>query len=104
MSNLNLQELKKQNEQYIEESEAYSPLQVKQLITNYEKAVDALKYYADPELWMIKDKHSWKESSPKCHGDDELIVKYKHPNRDWIGSVAVGGKLARQTLKELGEI
>lgn len=44
MNKLKLQELKKQNEQYIEDSEAYSPLQVKQLLTNYKKVVDALKF------------------------------------------------------------
>lgn len=62
------------------------------------EAMEVIRYYSDPEIWMIKDKHSWRKSSPKSHGDDQLITDYKHPNRDWIGSVTVGGKKAREFL------
>jgi len=52
---------------------------------------------------MIKDKHSWRKSSPKSHGDDELITKYQHPNRDWVGSITVGGKRARAYLQKYSD-
>ena len=64
------------------------------------KQQNHLNYYADPEMWMIKDKYSWRKSSPKSHGDDEMILGYEHPNRDWKGTIVVGGKRARQAIKE----
>lgn len=67
---------------------------------------EALSFYGNPESWIIRDKHAWRKSSPRSHGDDENILDYHHPNRDWVGTVAVGGKRAREALKrsrELGE-
>jgi len=65
---------------------------------------EALSFYGNPESWIIRDKHYWRKSSPKSQGDDELIKDYHHPNRDWIGTVVVGGKRARQALAESAKI
>jgi|SRR5690554_492537 len=65
---------------------------------------EAVEFYGDPEMWMIKDKHSWRKSSPKSHGDDEMIINYQHPRRDWVGTIIVGGKLARKAIAKANEI
>ena len=65
---------------------------------------EALGFYGSPESWIIRDKHAWRKSSPRSHGDDENILDYHHPNRDWVGTVAVGGKRARQALAESAKI
>jgi hypothetical protein len=62
---------------------------------------EALEFYGSPESWIIRDKHAWRKSSPKSHGDDEIILNYKHPNRDWVGTVTVGGKKARSALASI---
>lgn len=64
-----------------------------------QKLADALKFYANPESWIDRNKDSWKKSRPK--GDDEMLRDYKHPETDWTGTVVVGGKKAREVLKEL---
>lgn len=67
---------------------------------------EALGFYGSPESWIIRDKDSWKKSSPRSYGDDEIILNYQHPNRDWVGTIDVGGKRARTALqrsKELGD-
>lgn len=65
-----------------------------------EKAEEVVRFYGDPEKWMIKTSDSWTKSNPRTYGDSELIENYKHPNKDWIGSIVVGGKRARAYLKE----
>ena len=59
---------------------------------------ECLEFYADPEHWIKRDKHCWKRTSPKEHGDYIMILNYKHPNTDWIGTVEVGGKMATEIL------
>lgn len=65
---------------------------------------EALSFYGNPESWIIRDKHSWRKSSPKSHGDEETILTYQHPNRDWVGTVVVGGIRAREALAESAKI
>ena len=57
-----------------------------------------LSFYANPEKWILRDKHSWRKACPKSHGDSEMISGYEHPNTDWRGNVVVGGKLAREVI------
>lgn len=64
-------------------------------------ARECLEFYGSPESWIIRDKHAWRKSSPKSHGDDEIIFNYQHPNRDWVGTVTVGGKKARQAIASI---
>lgn len=59
-----------------------------------------LLYYANPEVWILRDKLAWRKACPKSHGDSEIISGYEHPNTDWRGTVVVGGKLARQVLSK----
>lgn len=65
-----------------------------------EKAEKVIQFYGDPEKWMIKTSDHWTKSSPRTYGDSELIEDYSHPNKDWVGSIVVGGKRARAYLKE----
>jgi len=63
---------------------------------------EACEFYAEPESWMVKDKHSWRKSSPRSHGDDEYIRSYHHERPvGLIGTVSVGGKRARQALSKI---
>lgn len=59
----------------------------------------ALMMYADPESWIKRDKSCWH----RCVPDYELILNYQHPNTDWVGTIEVGGKRAREALKPFGE-
>lgn len=59
-----------------------------------------LSFYANPEKWILRDKHSWRKACPKSHGDSEMISGYEHPNTDWRGTVVVGGKLAREVIQK----
>lgn len=70
------------------------------------EAVGVIEFYGDPEKWMIKKAESWDKSDPRNHGDSELIKDYHHPDREWVGSVVVGGKRAREFLekKEINQI
>lgn len=74
-------------------------------LNDYDKklaiAKEALEYYGDPESWIERHKHSWDRSNPYKKDDRELIKDYHHPNTDWVGSVVVGGKRAREALKKL---
>ena len=65
-----------------------------------EKAEEVIRFYGDPEKWMIKTSDHWTKSNPRTYGDSELIEDYSHPNKDWVGSIVVGGKKARAYLKE----
>ena len=64
---------------------------------------EVLEFYADPEKWIFRREDTWSKVDPKWHGDGELIKKYKHPKTDWIGSVEVGGKRAREALAKVKE-
>ena len=54
------------------------------------------EFYADPESWIKRTGEAWNKSSPREKHDGETIRHYKHPYKDWIGTVVVGGKLARE--------
>lgn len=69
-----------------------------------EKLEKSNAFYADPEKWMRKDRDGWSKNSPRSHGDEELIMRYHHPKTDWVGTIDVGGKLARQAIKEVEEL
>ena len=64
-----------------------------------DKLLKVVRFYGDPETWIKRDSSSW---SKKLSADEELAMHYTHPGTDWNGSVTVRGKLARETLKELG--
>lgn len=74
--------------------------QNEELKKKLEKAEEVIRFYGDPEKWMIKTSDSWTKSNPSTYGDSELIEDYSHPNKDWVGSIVVGGKRARSYLKE----
>ena len=65
-----------------------------------EKQDDELGYYADPENWIKRTGEAWNKCCPKSKGDEEMIRRYKHPGKDWFGTVVVGGKRARQAIQE----
>lgn len=85
---MNLQELKKIG------PEKLSPLRVEQLISNYEKAVEVLKFYGDKENWFSELPDYL--SNHNCINEDDL-------EREKPFFYKIGGKLARQTLREIGE-
>lgn len=62
--------------------------------TDREKLVEALRFYADIDSWLEK---------PHEEGDWVWTYKTMVAFRD-IDDRRVGGKLARTTLKELGEM
>lgn len=68
-----------------------------ELIDRLEKENKELKecaeFYGNPENWITRRESSWDKTDPIWHGDSELILGYRHPNTEWIGSVTVGGKL-----------
>jgi len=64
------------------------------------KLREALEFYADPENYIERYKDHWVHSTPCQKGDREFIKQYKHPGTEWIGTVGVGGKRAREALKE----
>lgn len=66
-----------------------------------EKAEEVIQFYGDPEKWMIKTSDHWTKSNPRTYGDSELIEDYSHPNKDWVGSIVVGGKRARAYFESL---
>jgi hypothetical protein len=66
-----------------------------------EQSLEANRFYADHEMWMIKNNKGWIPSSPKRHGDEELVRGYSHPGTDWVGSIRVGGKTARQAIAQI---
>lgn len=61
----------------------------------------AVEFYADKENWIIRNKAGWVPGNPRHVGDEEQILNYEHPGTDWVGTVRVGGKLARATLSEV---
>ena len=67
-------------------------------------AIGALKFYGNHESWINRDIAGdiWHRASPKQHGDSETIRHYEHPNTDWVGTVVVGGKKAREALEQRG--
>lgn len=67
-----------------------------------ERLKDALCFYADPENYIDRKKDSWDKKYPE--NDSEMIRNYNHPNTDWVGTIVVGGKKAREALSKIGEL
>jgi hypothetical protein len=57
------------------------------------EAETLLEWYADPENYIRRNHDGWKRVD--C-ADDELIKNYRHPQTEWIGSVSVSGRRARE--------
>lgn len=62
---------------------------------------ECAEFYGNPENWITRRESSWDKTDPRRHGDSELILGYRHPNTEWIGSVTVGGKRAREALAKM---
>lgn len=81
---------------------------MKRLIEKQAKIIEKLKeaneFYANPEKWIRREKTYWVGTDPKWHGDKEQILGYEHPETDWVGTVNIGGKLARKIKKEIEEM
>jgi uncharacterized Zn finger protein (UPF0148 family) len=92
-----ISDLKKFEDKHSEKLEK----RIKELKQQNKKMREVLEFYANPEKWIKRNEESWRTSNPREFGDDEMIMKYKHPNTDWVGTVRVGGKRARALLKEL---
>lgn len=75
--------------------------EIQELKDKVEKLKFCVEFYAEVENWIIRSDSTWQKCIPN---DEEQIRNYKHPNTTWIGTVTVGGKLARETLKELEEV
>lgn len=60
----------------------------------------ALEFYALPENWINYQSETWSRACPKAHGDEEIIRNYAHKNRDWTGTIVVGGKRAREVMQK----
>ena len=77
---------------------------VEELEDKLKIAVDALEFYGNHESWINRDIAGdiWHRAIPKQHGDSETIRHYEHPNTDWVGTVVVGGKKAREALGKIG--
>lgn len=103
---MNLTELKKIAEAKINQSpqEAYEELVADflHLVKNYEKAVEALKFYGDKKNWDERWVDSLDEESSGDIADIISINDYDDSGGE--NEFITGGKLARQTLKELGEV
>jgi hypothetical protein len=62
---------------------------------------ECLEFYADPENWIKRYTNHWVAKGGP-HLDDEMILDYKHPGTDWVGTITVSGKRAREVLKKFG--
>lgn len=66
------------------------------------KAIKTLEFYGDPETYIETHNDLYIKIEPK--NDEEVIRSYKHKKKiGWVGTVRVGGKLARQTLAEISD-
>ena len=69
--------------------------QLSKLRAQLDEAEKVVAFYADPEKWILRKGEAWNKCDPKVYGDDEIIRHYKHPDKDWTGTITVGGKKAR---------
>lgn len=78
----------------------FTPDMIDQLVINYKKAVEALKFYGDADNYGHVNAQSLKYIvlNEDDMGDGEFLFNSITDDK------GVGGKLARQTLKELGEL
>jgi hypothetical protein len=67
------------------------------------EARSVIEFYGNPESWIKRTGEAWNKSTPFEKGDSELIRHYKHPKRDWTGTINVGGKRAREFLSKYPE-
>lgn len=98
---LNLTELKKIAEKSNDFDKMIIPSDVfLEILSNYEKALEALKFYGDADNYGHVNAQSLKyivlNEGDMGNGEFQL--------NSITDDEGVGGKLARQTLKELGEI
>lgn len=75
--------------------------EIQKLRKQLDAANEVIVFYGDPENYIERYSDHWAHSSPCQRGDRELIRNYEHPGTDWRGSVAVGGKRAREYLSNL---
>lgn len=98
---MNLAELKKIAEKSNDFGKMTIPSYVfTELISNYEKAVEALKFYGDSDNYG----HVSAESLKYIVLNENDMGKGEFQLSERVDDDRVGGKLARQTLKELGEV
>lgn len=63
---------------------------------------ECVEFYADPEVYIETHNDCYFKIEPK--NDNEIIRHYEHKQKiGWIGTVKVGGKKAREALKQLKE-
>lgn len=63
---------------------------------------EALEFYANPEIYILRRKDDWLERTPPA--DKEMIRDYAHPGVDWRGTVTVGGARSRKALAKVAEL
>jgi hypothetical protein len=68
--------------------------EIKSLRAQLADANEIARFYGEPQNQIKYHLSSWQRISPL--NDDEIIQNYKHPERDWIGSIVVAGKRARE--------
>jgi hypothetical protein len=73
---------------------------IKALEEMLESARGVISFYGNPESWIERTSDSWDRSDPRYKGDLEQIRNYKHPKTDWRGTISVGGKRAREWLRQ----
>ena len=73
-------------------------LQLDELKSELAEKDAVLEFYALPENWINYQAETWSRACPKSHGDEEMIRNYAHKNRDWNGTIVVGGKRAREVM------
>lgn len=98
---MNLTELKKIAEKTSDFDKMIIPSDVFiEFVLNYEKALEALKFYGDADNYGHVNAQSLKYIvlNEDDMGDGEFLFNSITDDK------GVGGKLARKTLKELGEI
>lgn len=72
--------------------------ELKPLLENYKRALEVVRFYGDPESYIKRDRDSWTKKTPE---PGEMILGYRHPGREWVGTIVVGGKRAREFLRGL---
>lgn len=68
------------------------------LLKNYRRALEVVRFYGDPESYIKRSRDSWTRKNPE---PGEVIPDYRHPGRDWVGTIVVGGHKARAFMQRL---
>ena len=66
-----------------------------------EKAEKVIEFYGNPETYISRNISAGLISYVNLLEDREQIREYKHPDTDWLGTVNVGGKRAREALAKV---